>query len=250
MTALTELLEKYPLGLSSKEIGHHLGMSGAELADYLEVAKRDEVAISFAGQWVLPSATEELMRLAVTTLEKLHKDLPENSMVEIAALQPLFKSWPPKAVNRLCTLMESRGMVRTRVNLVALTSHRAVLPSKQRELVNRVVEFLTKNPIDFVDRKQVSALIGLPPHALDAGIELGIQADEIREVIPGLYLTNETEQHLIQTAQKAIPNEKAFSPSEFGSAVGLSRRIGIPILEYLDRRGVTKRTEDGRVFSY
>lgn len=246
---LKGLLKTSPLGLSSKEIGHHLGMSGTELADYLEVAKRDGIALSFAGQWVLPSATEALMKLAIEALEDEHKATPENPMVEIASLQTTFKTWPAKAIVRLCTFMEDRGHVRTRSNLVALANHRANLPTKQRELINRVVEFLSKNPIEFLDRKQVSADIGLPPHALDAGIELAIQMDEVREVAPGLYLANESEQKLIETARNHLARGKPFSPSEFGNAVGLSRRLGIPILEFLDRRGVTKRVEEGRVFA-
>jgi len=40
---------------------------------------------------------------------------------------------------------------------------------------------------------------------------------------------------------------KAMAPGEFRQALGLTRKYLIPLLEHMDRAGVTKRTSEGRV---
>lgn len=64
---------------------------------------------------------------------------------------------------------------------------------------------------------------------------------------PELFLTRGALSRLQEGALRVLETSAPASPAAFGSELGLSRREVIPLLEYLDRTGVTRRTGSGRV---
>ncbi len=53
--------------------------------------------------------------------------------------------------------------------------------------------------------------------------------------------------HLIATLRSAIPKGQGFGVGEFKALFGITRKYAIPLLEYLDRRKVTRRVADRRI---
>jgi selenocysteine-specific elongation factor len=65
-------------------------------------------------------------------------------------------------------------------------------------------------------------------------------------VAPGLYLGGELLDRAVATLRRAFPDRRAFTAAEAKEALGTTRKTAIPLLEHLDRAGVTLRSGDKR----
>ena len=71
----------------------------------------------------------------------------------------------------------------------------------------------------------------------------------IRTVALGLDLATETLLAFEQRTIEMLSDGRAAPPALFKQEFGLSRKYLIPLLEHLDRRGVTTRTNAGRTLA-
>jgi len=65
-------------------------------------------------------------------------------------------------------------------------------------------------------------------------------------VAPGGYLGRSTLEAAVATLRRSFPDGRPFAATEAKEALGTTRRTAIPLLEHLDRTGVTVRQGDLR----
>jgi len=63
---------------------------------------------------------------------------------------------------------------------------------------------------------------------------------------PGGYLGRSALQGAVETLRRSFPDGRPFAATEAKEALGTTRRTAIPLLEHLDRTGVTVRSGDLR----
>jgi selenocysteine-specific elongation factor len=64
---------------------------------------------------------------------------------------------------------------------------------------------------------------------------------------PDLFIARAALEDAIGRARSALADREALSPADFRDALAISRKYLIPLLEYFDRHGVTRRRGDERV---
>jgi selenocysteine-specific elongation factor len=65
-------------------------------------------------------------------------------------------------------------------------------------------------------------------------------------IAPGGWLGRPALEGAVATLRRAFPDGRPFSAGEAREALGTTRRTAIPLLEHLDRTGVTVRQGDRR----
>jgi selenocysteine-specific elongation factor len=65
-------------------------------------------------------------------------------------------------------------------------------------------------------------------------------------IAPGGYLGRSTLESAVETLRRRFPDGRPFAATEAKEALGTTRRTAIPLLEHLDRTGVTVRLGDLR----
>ena len=95
-----------------------------------------------------------------------------------------------------------------------------------------------------------------PPSAPELGTKLGSgvpallrmleREGAVVQVEPDRYYSADVIDHLFEDLRNRMEPGKTYGPGELRELVGVSRKYLIPLLEYCDRRGVTRRTESGR----
>jgi selenocysteine-specific elongation factor len=73
-----------------------------------------------------------------------------------------------------------------------------------------------------------------------------VRLDLLVAVAPGLYLGRSTLERAVQELRRAFANGRPFAATEAKEALGTTRKTAIPLLEHLDRSGVTVRQGDLR----
>jgi selenocysteine-specific elongation factor len=139
-------------------------------------------------------------------------ELPDDELVPAAVRQPL-------------ALREGRVVVAT-----------AGLPARVQEAVDRIRATLAADPFAAPDADQLRA-DGLGPRELAAAVRDG----QLVKIADGVYLApGVAEQARARLAGVPAP----FTLSQARSAWGTSRRVAVPLMEWLDARGVTERLPD------
>ncbi len=89
--------------------------------------------------------------------------------------------------------------------------------------------------------------LGLARPVLDDLLRLLQEGGVTRAVTPEIHVSARALDDMTEQVRELLADQSAAPPTVFKTAFRLSRKYLIPLLEYLDREGVTRRTAEGRV---
>jgi selenocysteine-specific elongation factor len=209
-----------------------------------ELARRRFVrAADFAAMgWPVPeqATTVGPWLLAPGLVDELAAALP-GIVARYRQLRPL-EPGPPVAVARRALELPDDELVPAVVREpLALREGRVVaatagLPARVQQAVDGIRATLAADPFAAPDADQLRAA-GLGPRELAAAVRDG----QLVRIADGVYLApGVAEQARARLAAVPAP----FTLSQARSAWGTSRRVAVPLMEWLDARGVTERLPD------
>jgi selenocysteine-specific elongation factor len=182
----------------------------------------------------------------VAHVEAFHETHPLEEGEPLAAarraladlLRPANGRLDPRSIDPMLDRLVADGLlVRTSTSL-ALPSH-ALAEQRGNPLVQRVVEAISPEPAQPPTIRELVAH-GIGRDAIDAAIRAGL----VVRVAPELVFLPE----LIDRAREIVARESGsgITVSAFREALGTSRKYAVPLLEWFDQRGVTRRDGDVR----
>src|SRR5262249_17319636 len=214
---------------SAEEITHSL----LRLAEHNEIFLTENVGAKML-LWL------EFHTRAGKLIDAAHKTHPERRGMELNELRTEFGSLPPAVFDELIVDLFRGDFVRAG-SAIANRSHRASLPPELKTAADKIRAALAAKPFDPPNRKDLSKS-EQDRQALRFLIENG----EIVEVSDELVLPQDTVNKMQAAIADFISNNGPATPSQLREKLATSRRVIIPLLEYLDRAGVTVRTGDLR----
>jgi selenocysteine-specific elongation factor len=119
--------------------------------------------------------------------------------------------------------------------------HGVRLDPAQRALVDRVEAAVDEAGVGLLGEAALREL-GADRKATALLVRLGV----LVAVAPGGYLGSSALEAAVATLRRRFPGGRPFAATEAREALGTTRRTAIPLLEHLDRTGVTVRTGDLR----
>ena len=153
-------------------------------------------------------------------------------------LRPADVRLDPRSIDPMLDRLVADGvLVRTSTSL-ALPSH-APAEHRGNPLVEQVVEAISSEPAQPPTIKDLVAQ-GIGRDAIDAAIRTGL----VVRVAPELVFLPD----LIDRAREIVAGASGsgITVSAFREALGTSRKYAVPLLEWFDQRGITRRDGDVR----
>ena len=171
-----------------------------------------------------------------------HRLRPEHVGVPLADLRAAATAADPALVEPLiAALLDGRPFVR-RGTAVARSTHRPALPAHLAAAGARVRTGLATKPLEPPNRKE------LTPTATDrAALQFLIDTGEAVAVGEELVLLADQIDRAAGVVRAFVAAHGPASASDLRQALGTTRRVMMPLLEWWDRRGVTRRVGDLRV---
>lgn len=200
-----------------------------------------------ADRWFDPSLITGLEDRLTAWLGRTHAANRRARAQSLESLRAAAGDVDPALVDTAITRLEGAGRIAVDGPRVRLASHEVTLT----EAESRVREAL-------LAAVRAEGLMPLPPDALAAELEadrslvndlltLLVDDGDLVQVNPELYLSPEAEAGLRAKALAVLADRDAARPTDFRDALNVTRRYLIPLLEYLDNVGWTRRTEEGRI---
>jgi selenocysteine-specific elongation factor len=249
--------------LEAREAAGRAGMPGrvlaergvvplAELPRLAAVAPdRLPAALAAAGAGVVTSRTLAWTRVAwdaagvaaVEAVERRHRDDPSAAGLpaQAARAAALAPGWPAAAGAEVVEALLAGGRLVADGPALRLPGHGLRLDPAQRALRARVEAALDEAGVGLLGDAALAEL-GADRKAAALLVRLGV----LVPIAPGGYLGRSTLEAAVETLRRSFPGGRPFAATEAKEALGTTRRTAIPLLEYLDRTGVTIRQGDLR----
>jgi selenocysteine-specific elongation factor len=178
---------------------------------------------------------------AIGLIDAAHKESPERVGTDLNELRAAVHIQEPEMLESLVADLCEGDFVR-KGSVVARTSHRPTLPVHVQPAEKRIREALTGQPFDPPSRKAIES----DPQARQV-VRFLIENGDVTELALDVLLLHESFERMKSQVAEFISKNGPATVSELRQALGSSRRVMLPLLERLDREGVTARAGDKRV---
>jgi selenocysteine-specific elongation factor len=149
--------------------------------------------------------------------------------------------WPAAAGTEVVEALVADGRLVADGPALRKPEHGVRLDPAQRALRARVEEALAEAGVSLLGDAALAEL-GADRKLTALLVRLGV----LVAIAPGSYLGRSTLQTAVETLRRSFPDGRPFAVTEAKEALGTTRRTAIPLLEHLDRGGVTVRRGDLR----
>ncbi|HZA17231.1 MAG TPA: selenocysteine-specific translation elongation factor [Pseudonocardiaceae bacterium] len=182
--------------------------------------------------------------LADPSLLAQRADLLAAAVAEHAAANPLEPGMPLEAARRLTGMPDARLVELLLGSQLALAQGRvhlrgpaAGIPDAVRTAIAAIRAELAQQPFAAPEAHRLAEL-GLGTKQLAAAVRAG----ELLKIADGIYLGPGADDDAIERLGGL---STPFTLSQARQALGTTRRVAVPLMEHLARRGITRRLPDG-----
>jgi selenocysteine-specific elongation factor len=182
-------------------------------------------------------------------LRRLHAAAPLEMTVPVRRLGARLPSLEPEVLAAVLAWLRETGRVAGDERAVALPDFRPALSEAQTRLLATVLERYQSARFGPPDPGEIAESAGVTAETIRPIIELCVGQRELAHVHGSLYLHREWEHELRRIVTDRLADGSGCTVSEIKDLLGTSRKYAVPLCEYLDRVGVTKRKDDLRVLA-
>lgn len=172
-------------------------------------------------------------------IDEEHRRHPERSGIDVSRLRATDTS--PEIFDTLVADLCSDGFKRSGA-ILARASHQPTLPENLRAAGTKIRAALSLKPLDPPARATLA-----PDVSSQEALRFLVTTDEAIELGTDLVLGADSFQQLKNAIVDFLTQRGAATASDLRQALGITRRVLIPLIEKLDRDGVTRREGDRRV---
>jgi selenocysteine-specific elongation factor len=197
-----------------------------------------------AGEWlVLTRWWSDIQTRAGAAIRADHGLHPEQAGLALTKLRnALDAELPaPELFSALVSELCKSDFVQTG-NAIRDRSHQLALPSHLQAAGSRLRVGLASKPFEPPARKELT-----PDPSSHQALRFLLETGEAIEVGPDLVMLTESFTQARAAVVKVLRERGQATPSDLRQLLSTSRRVIIPLLEKLDKEGVTQRSGDFRV---
>jgi selenocysteine-specific elongation factor len=184
---------------------------------------------------------QKLRNQAIGLIDAAHKRNPERTGLDLNELRAALRDQPPGVFEALIADLCADNFAR-KGSAIARIAHRPALPVELQPVERKICEALAKKPFDPPPRREIET----DSNARRA-LRFLIETGEVTEIGSDVVLLRENFERMKDAVADFIFQNGPATVSELRQSLQSSRRIMVPLLERLDREGVTRRVGDKRM---
>ena len=250
--AAVGLLAARGLPMTSAEVASALGVERASVADVLNRADLARLKVGGDTAYLAPGALEALLGEVEAQLVAFHAENPAATGIATSALRDrVDRRLDPRAFDALLGLATERGVAAVEAGQVRHPKAAIGALAAEQDAATSLLAVVERE--------------GLEPgtvaeQATEAGVDVGLARKVLGQLASqGAVVRIGSELHFsagaVQGARAALVAALESAPggataAELRDALGVSRKYAIPLLEYFDAQGLTRREGDVRLLRH
>lgn len=190
---------------------------------------------------------EELAQRLLGTLDRLHAEYPLMSWHDRSKVEAqLAYVGDEHLVHAVTEVLLARGQLVGDQRRIARADFKPKLSAAQRKLKERIVQAYRAARFQPPELSGFVAEAGGQASALRDLFELCVAEGELVHIEGELYLHAEHEQAMRKLLREKLQDGRGLTVSEIRDLLQTTRKYAVPLCEYLDRQGFTRREGDLR----
>jgi selenocysteine-specific elongation factor len=145
--------------------------------------------------------------------------------------------------------MEDGGKLFTKKGAVRAGSGEVELSPREQQARSLIVELLTAQPFQPPSEKDLAGKAGVPAEAFKKVITLLVEDGEIVRLEPGIVMHQSAIDEGRDRIVAYLKEHGEGTASDLKGVLGTTRKFAVPLLEHLDRAGVTRRSGSMRTLT-
>jgi selenocysteine-specific elongation factor len=246
--AVRMITEAQATGIDAPTLAARLTLSPADLP--AELWRSEEVVVlgKDPPSFLSRTAMEALSGTTLDLLDRFHKENPLRAAIAREELRRrLFAQSPPAAFEQVLATLAAKGAVRLLPDAVALARHSITLSPGEEEGRAALLEAARAAGLAGLEVPALASRLGKDPRLLDRVARVLLAERVLERVGEGGLVHREHLESLKVEVRRRWPPGSPLDVGGFKELTGLSRKFVIPLLEYLDRERVTRRSGSNRV---
>jgi selenocysteine-specific elongation factor len=244
--------ELHPRDLAIVIVSERGAVRAADLPFLVGSAPPDiEGATRLGAWWVAQPVFDSLAGAVRNALAGYHEQHPLRQGLELADVQRALAAVKPQLVSALerglagavIARLEELGEVARHGTTLRLAEHRVTLDDREEEADRLVATVRSAEPTPPTIRELAGA--GFSPELVEAACATA----RLVRISPEVVVTPEFAQKAEALARAEAARTEGVTVSRFRELLGTTRKYALPVLEWLDSRGVTRRHGDVRRLS-
>jgi selenocysteine-specific elongation factor len=201
---------------------------------------------------VAAGVVAEMETRLLRTLARLHESHPRQSAIRRGELAVALRDLGGEhLIAGLLERLRAAGKVTVDERTAAVAGHEPRLSHAERKLKQEIAGALRAGAFNPPDQAELAARAGRLAGAVPELLQLLADEGVAVEVGGGIWLSAEAESELRRRVRERLsaPSETPFTMAGLRDLLGTTRKFAVPIGEYLDRLGLTRRIGDARVLN-
>lgn len=240
------------------------GWSAADLPRLAGVTQTTEVETLLRGkQTIVDIPVSPTRKLTVHTavldslahrlearLAKLHDRRPLELAFDIREVTSKL-AWlcPEPVLAAALARVQQSGKLRAAEGRIGLAGRGPRLSKNEEKALVRIIERYQQAGLESPSVAQVEEELGKNRESAKGLMALAVREGRLVQVTPDYLLHPESERQARRTLAEALAGDRGLTVSEIREVLGTTRKYAVPLCEYFDRVGFTRRQEDRRVLA-
>lgn len=249
-TALDKLMSLPPGIVALDAFFVDRGMETAVADQLLADLELSVVTVSGERWTATGTIVNGLVAAATQALTAYHKAHPEQPGMGLEALRLAMAVRLPKATFAAAVqMLTDAGAVVVQAGSIRLPSHASSLGAADQKLWDRMLKLIEENRYRPPQVREMAEQLGQPIANIRKLAKTMARLGSVVEVATDRFFLRAALIELGQKAEELARKNaaKTFTAADFRDAAGSGRNVGIQILEYFDRQGLTLRKGDERM---
>lgn len=241
-------------GAKFADLQARTGWKNSVLEEALRENIEKKAIIAAENYFVARTPFDNLKAKTFAEIENFHRREPLGwGILRETLREKIFAHFAPEIFRAVLSALETEKKAFAEKDVVRAATHRAELSTDEKILRERLENIYRRAKLEVP--KLDDALAEAAKHAKSDKIharkifQLLLNAGEIVKITEDFYFAKAAIDDLIDKMKSfaARNADKLFDVADFKEIAGVSRKYAIPLLEYLDREKITRRSGDKRL---
>ena len=228
------------------------GIELADLAGLIEHLQQEKryIPVPNTDVFTVPAAVEDLTTQLSSWLERFHRAHPDTPGRLVDSVVGWLERMTQKSLARpLLAWFVKRKKIKTIGRFVCLPAFAPELSGADERLLAAMVSEIKAGRFQPPALGQISGAEKADKKRLERIATLAVALGDLVKIDSTVYLHAEMERELRDVVGTLASRDEGVTVSEAREALNSTRKYMVPIMEYLDREGFTKRKGDARVLA-
>lgn len=185
----------------------------------------------------------EINEIAGNRIKTIHEKHPELPGIDISQLRTFMKKrvFDSKLFEFLIDQLCKSGFTK-KDTILSIDSHKASLPNHLTSSGKKIISLLDANPLEPPNPKEI-----INSENDEAALKFLLQTNEAIQLDEKVILLSKNYNEAVDKIRSYITQNGPATAADLRKALSSTRRVIIPLLEHLDKEGITFRSGDTRV---